>query len=71
MEEFYYALTSLMEATQDRDKAREEYDGQSWGYAGYYYEQAIDKAKARFTEAFTAAVQEIITSHTPTEEKRI
>ncbi len=62
IDELYYALVALTEAKSDRDKAYSEYEGYSWGYHGQRYETLVEEAKQRFSEAFRAAVLEVIES---------
>ena len=60
MNEVYCALVNLMEAQRVRDKAHDEYDGESWNYYGQNYEDAVDEAHKRFDAGFLAAVKEAV-----------
>ncbi len=60
MDELYYAFVDLMEATQARDKAKAEYQGYSWGWAGENYEDSVRQAKKRYVTGFREAVREIV-----------
>jgi hypothetical protein len=60
MNELYCALVSLMEAARARDKAKDAYEGYSWGYAGQQYEDAVTEAYQRFQSGFKEAVREAI-----------
>lgn len=43
------AIGNLTEAQAEERKAREEYEGSSWGYFGQSYFEAIDRAAEELT----------------------
>ena len=45
------AMADYAEASAEERKARAEYAGYSWGYHGYNYIEAVNKAKERAQEA--------------------
>jgi hypothetical protein len=51
-------------AKASHDKARDNYDGHSWGYHGYYFIEKVDKAaqvvKDRLEEYINSKVEEIL-----------
>lgn len=56
MEELLYALANVIDATNEHDKAKEEYTGWSWGYAGAGLIYERDKARKDFADRLSAVI---------------
>lgn len=52
------ALESVIDATNEHDRARDAYDGYSWGYFGASLIHERDKARRNFVERLDALVDE-------------
>lgn len=50
------ALRNLNEATEAERKARDEYDGPSWGYYGHHVIETKEKAEQEFKERLDAYI---------------
>ena len=52
------ALENYMEAKHRHDKARDEYQGYSWGYHGGHYVQAMEDAAEDFQKRLDSYIEE-------------
>lgn len=53
-------LADLMAALSAEDGAREAYQGDSWGYAGYRHVERRQNAAAKLTATLNAYIDELI-----------
>jgi len=54
------AINEYADAKSERDKARDEYDGYSWGYHGSHFEDSVAKKAAEVKNQLRATVREMI-----------
>lgn len=55
-EGLFFALSRVIDTTSEHDKAREEYEGYSWGYMGSGHIFAMEKARKDFIDRLNALV---------------
>lgn len=63
--ELLNAIDAVVTARVSLYKARDEYQGYSWGYAGLSYIESVDQAEKEFEKAFALAVKEAVTNNQP------